>query len=176
MVHLMIQLYLIYLFMVRKNNKIYTLFNIHVVLTFPLSPCCCIITQKNTMHWEHLGYVSPPGCKLVKIINIETKDSTLCAEEQALNLTHCELADNITDPCIRWTILEWFFTAKPRMFGLVGGYANVTGFVLLAILTLMCICSMPFVRKSGHFQVYTTFVYTTHIAIVISEIYWTAFI
>ena len=46
------------------------------------------------------------------------------------------------------------FTTKPGVFGLVGGYANPTGVALILILTLMVICSMSFVRRSGYFQVF----------------------
>jgi hypothetical protein len=45
------------------------------------------------------------------------------------------------------------FTAHPGVFGLVRGWANPTGFALIAIITIMTICSMPFVRKGGRFEV-----------------------
>ena len=37
---------------------------------------------------------------------------------------------------------------------LITGIASPTGVVLIIILTIMVICAMPFVRRSGHFQVF----------------------
>ena len=37
------------------------------------------------------------------------------------------------------------------------GFANPTGVALIIILTLMVVCSMSFVRRSGYFQVNTHF-------------------
>ena len=48
---------------------------------------------------------------------------------------------------------EILFTMKARV-GYVGpGFAFLSGIVLMIVLTVMFICSMPFVRRSGHFQV-----------------------
>ena len=49
-------------------------------------------------------------------------------------------------------------TVKPGLFGLLGGVANPTGVGLLAIMIIMFICSLPFVRRTGHFEVF----YFTH--------------
>ena len=38
-------------------------------------------------------------------------------------------------------------------FGLIAGVANPTGMTLLFILLVMVVCSQPFVRKSGYFEV-----------------------
>lgn len=57
------------------------------------------------------------------------------------------------DGAAPWSAAEWFFTVKPGVFGLYPGIANPTGFGLLACITIMFICSQPFVRKSGYFQV-----------------------
>lgn len=50
-------------------------------------------------------------------------------------------------------ILEWLFTMKPHMFGLIPGIANLTGWALLLILIVMIPCSMPFIRRNGSFEV-----------------------
>ena len=42
--------------------------------------------------------------------------------------------------------------------GWVGGMAGLTGFLLLIIIAIMVICALPFIRRSGHFQVF----YWTH--------------
>ena len=44
------------------------------------------------------------------------------------------------------------FTSKPGLFGLMGGWANPTGVALILILTVMVVCSLPCVRRSGHFE------------------------
>lgn len=52
-----------------------------------------------------------------------------------------------------YTIPEWIFTAKPGLFGLVGGWANPTGVILFVIICIMFICSQAFVRRGGCFEV-----------------------
>ena len=52
-----------------------------------------------------------------------------------------------------WTYAEWLLTTKPGQFGLVKGFANPSGIALMVILTVMVICSQPFVRKKGNFEV-----------------------
>lgn len=52
-----------------------------------------------------------------------------------------------------YTIPEWLFTEKPGKFGLVAGCANPTGVALVVILLVMFICSQPFIRRGGSFEV-----------------------
>ena len=52
-----------------------------------------------------------------------------------------------------FTYAEWLLTMKPGKFGLVPGFANPSGIALMVILTVMVICSQPFVRKKGNFEV-----------------------
>lgn len=52
-----------------------------------------------------------------------------------------------------YSVAEWLFTTKPGVFGLIGGYANPTGVVLIVILIVMFVCSQPFVRRGGSFEV-----------------------
>ncbi|KAL4216478.1 NADPH oxidase 5 [Mactra antiquata] len=56
---------------------------------------------------------------------------------------------------------EILFTAKAGI-GYVGGSAYITGWLLDIILIVMVICSMPFVRRTEHFQVF----YWTHMLYV----------
>ncbi|XP_066957368.1 NADPH oxidase 5 isoform X2 [Macrobrachium rosenbergii] len=79
-------------------------------------------------------------------------------------LMHCinfplNIAPNLVVNNQTYTAAEWLFTMKPGLFGLIGGIANPTGVALMVILTLMVICSQPFVRKSGYFEVF----YWTHL-------------
>lgn len=52
-----------------------------------------------------------------------------------------------------YTMSEWLLTSKPGLFGLIGGVANPTGITLIVILIVMSVCSMPFVRRGGCFEV-----------------------
>lgn len=58
-----------------------------------------------------------------------------------------------------FTVTEWLFTSKPKLFGLVAGYANPTGIILAFIILIMFVCSLPFVRRGGSFEVF----YWTHL-------------
>ncbi|KAJ9589563.1 hypothetical protein L9F63_017228, partial [Diploptera punctata] len=51
-----------------------------------------------------------------------------------------------------YTLTEWLLTDKPKLFGLVQGVANPTGIALIIILVIMFICSQPFVRRGGCFE------------------------
>ena len=75
-----------------------------------------------------------------------------------------------------WTYTEWLLTMEvlsencsrsvlystvpqPHLFGVMGGSANPTGLALFFILLLMFVCSLPFVRRRGHFEIF----YWTHL-------------
>ena len=122
--------------------------------------------MEEILNWELFGYNLPPGCKLELLSNegdINNTNSTICPYEKDFNLTHCEVSNNGNEfDCDRWTIFQWLFTYKPGLFGLIRGCANVTGIALTIILTTMCMFSMPFVRKSGHFQVCKMFTFVVH--------------
>lgn len=67
----------------------------------------------------------------------------------------------VHDPVINaknYTLGEWLLTSKPGLFGLVHGWANPTGIILFIILTIIVICSQPFVRRGGSFEIF----YWTH--------------
>lgn len=52
-----------------------------------------------------------------------------------------------------YTYAEWLLTMRPGKFGLIHGFANPSGIALMIILAVMVICSQPFVRKKGNFEV-----------------------
>ena len=52
-----------------------------------------------------------------------------------------------------WNYGDWLFTARPGVFGLIPGMANPAGVGLIIILTIMVVCALPMVRRSGYFQV-----------------------
>lgn len=71
----------------------------------------------------------------------------------------------VNDPVINannYTTSEWLFTSRPGLFGLIPGWANPTGFVLFTIILIMSICSQPFVRRGGSFEIF----YWTHLLYV----------
>ena len=121
-------------------------------------------------NWTMLGYRIPPGCD---IVTRESNLSQFCApdafvvpEGVTLNLTisHCEA-------CLpeaggeRWSYTYWIFTTMPGVFGLQHGFANITGVGLIIILTVMFVCSLSYVRRSGYFQVF----YFSH---MLYFVYW----
>ncbi|XP_052785817.1 NADPH oxidase 5-like isoform X2 [Mya arenaria] len=56
-------------------------------------------------------------------------------------------------------ITSWEILFTPELeLGLAKGAAFITGWILIAVLTVMVVCSLPFVRASGHFQIF----YWTH--------------
>ncbi|XP_046447189.1 NADPH oxidase 5-like [Daphnia pulex] len=71
------------------------------------------------------------------------------------------IADKVESPVTKEThsAIEWLFTTEPGLFGLIPGWANLTGWALVGILIIMGLCSLPCVRKSGSFEVF----YWTHL-------------
>lgn len=89
----------------------------------------------------------------------------------------------VYDPVINannYTLAEFFFTSRPGLFGLIGGWANPTGFILLVILMIMFVCSLPFVRRGGSFEVFywTHLLYVAFFVLVIlhGPVFWKWFI
>jgi len=117
--------------------------------------------------WQTLGYKSPPGCQVIPVQSNLTQfcslDSLIIPDGLNLdiNITHCEAC--LTGS--RWSYTDWLFTSAPGVFGSVGGYANPTGVALIFILTVMVVCSMSFIRRSGYFLVF----YFSHLNYVL---YW----
>ena len=88
----------------------------------------------------------------VSLHNHHANVTRICSDEG--NAETCQHALNEATECNRWSATDWIFTPRPGVFGLAKGFASITGVVLIIILTVMVICSLPIVRKSGHFQVY----------------------
>ncbi|XP_040567795.1 NADPH oxidase 5 [Lepeophtheirus salmonis] len=115
-------------------------------------------TPNNTNNWQFLGYQVPENCFLLTDPEVCPKGSLM----PDLNVTYCQMCNENGSA---WNIGDWIFTMKPGVFGIIGGIANPTGVALIIIFTIMFICSLPFVRKTGHFQVF----YFTHL------MYWAYF-
>lgn len=64
--------------------------------------------------------------------------------------------------CNHYSIFEWLFTTRPGLFGLCAGCANPTGIALFFVLFIMFLCSQPFVRRGGSFEIF----YWTHLLYV----------
>ena len=101
--------------------------------------------QLNKFYFPDVNYIPPSGCNI-------TSDAELCEGRlnKTLNITQCQVCTEDRGP---WTYGEWIFTSQPGVFGLVNGWAAPTGVGLILVLTFMVICSMPFVRMKGFFQV-----------------------
>ena len=63
---------------------------------------------------------------------------------------YCQYCPDDAEP---WSYYEWLFTMKPGVFGLIHGMANPTGISLMIVMTIMVVCSLPFVRRGGYFEV-----------------------
>ncbi len=51
-----------------------------------------------------------------------------------------------------YSYLEWMFTDKHGVFGLIPGCANITGDILILVVTIMLLLSLNCVRRSGRFE------------------------
>lgn len=108
----------------------------------------------NHSTWSAIGYNLPPGCT----VDAECA-SYLAGGGDPGDMPgeyDCQRCEDGSHP---WSYADWMLTLRPGLFGLVAGIACVTGVALLAINTLMTLCSMPFIRRSSHFQVF----YVTHL-------------
>ena len=121
-------------------------------------------------NWTMLGYRPPPGCYIVpptsNLSQYCDPDSFTVPDGMSLNLTisHCE-ACVPEEGGMRWSYMYWLLTTMPGVFGMPSGFANPTGVALIIILTIMFICSLSYVRRSGYFQVF----YCTH---MLYFLYW----
>ena len=149
------------------------------LLGYNLPPGCIILDLKYAKMSETTKRLCSTEIDLESKLNITYEEGTvskMTACEVDLDKTHknvteicekdfqknstlkednadCEKALDEAQACKRWSVPEWLFTTKHGVFGLAKGWANITGFILMAILIIMVICSLPIVRKSGHFQV-----------------------
>lgn len=78
-----------------------------------------------------------------------------------INFTTIVVNDPILN-CHGYSTYEWLLTTKPGLFGFCGGCANPTGIALAIVLCIMFICSQPFVRRGGSFEIF----YWTHLLYV----------
>jgi len=114
--------------------------------------------------WLNLNYNLPPGCTVSNSTDLcQSVGSPL---QPAAGVLLCQVCDEDSRP---WTYYEWLFTTKPGVFGLIGGVANPSGIALMAIMAIMVVCSLPFVRRGGYFEVF----YFTHLLYIA---YWTLLI
>uniref|UniRef100_A0A8W8NWX5 NADPH oxidase 5 n=1 Tax=Magallana gigas TaxID=29159 RepID=A0A8W8NWX5_MAGGI len=90
------------------------------------------------------------------------------------HIAHAVYVQTVT-PEKNMTAVDILFTQKANM-GWVAGTAYITGWPILGILIIMTICSLPFVRRGGHFEVF----YWTHmlyvpfwiLLIIHAEVFW----
>ena len=104
----------------------------------------------NRPGWTNLNYQFPDGCTVSNLTSV-CPPGVL---DPSLNVTLCQVCDPNSGHRGPWTYHEWLFTMKPGVFGLIPGIANVSGISLIIILNVMVVCSMPFVRRGGYFEVF----------------------
>merc|ERR1719320_1934364 len=112
-------------------------------------------------------YKPPPGCFLVT--DSSSPDVEYCppgAMDVPDGVNHDYIYNNGSFFCQActgegrpWSYAEWIFTMQPHLFGMMHGIANPSGVALIIILTIMFVCSLPFVRRRGHFEIF----YFTHL-------------
>jgi len=117
-------------------------------------------------------YSLPPGCKLETDMNLCNEASKKPAKTSPKAYPQpggrpwgkfnestswfCQTCNSTGKP---WSYAEWIFTDKPSFLGSLNGSANLTGLAMMVILTIMFVCSLPFIRRRGHFEIF----YYTHI-------------
>ena len=151
--------------------------------------------QMNYYYWtEHYGkdfieahlsgevYALPEGCLLVDKTDVRAEncpensfpnEDLLGPAARPLNTTwYCQVCDHSFARGMAdildggpWTYHEWMLTTRPHMLGLVQGFANPTGLVLMATMFVIFVCSLPCIRRRGHFEVF----YFSHL------LYWAYF-
>merc|ERR1719435_918019 len=112
-------------------------------------------------------YKPPPGCSVV--VDASSREAENCLPgsldvPDGVNPDYiynngsffCQACSGEGRP---WTYAEWIFTMQPHMFGMMHGIASPSGVALIIILTIMFVCSLPFVRRRGHFEIF----YFTHL-------------
>jgi len=114
-------------------------------------------------------YAVPPGCSIVNNISEPLYQYCKPGSLEIPAGTNMEYVYNhgnfVCQACMPeedgrpWTYTEWLLTMEPHLFGVMGGSANPTGLALFFILLLMFVCSLPFVRRRGHFEIF----YWTHL-------------
>ena len=60
----------------------------------------------------------------------------------------------VGEDCEPWSYMDWMLTTKPGLFGLIPGCANPTGVGLMVTMIIIFVCSLPFVRRRGHFEIF----------------------
>ena len=110
-------------------------------------------------------YQPPSGCWIpTNLSDIEdncSKDSFFL-----MNNFTCQVCDEDSQP---WSIADWIFTMKPGLFGLCLGIANITGCILCIIMIIIFTCSLPQVRRSGHFELFafTHYLYVVYYILLV---------
>jgi len=111
-------------------------------------------------------YKLPPGCEVVEFSSPKAEyclpgslDVPDGVNPDYIYNNGSFLCQACTEDGTPWTYAEWLFTMQPHLFGMMHGIANPSGIALITILTIMFVCSLPFVRRRGHFEIF----YFTHL-------------
>lgn len=82
------------------------------------------------------------------------------------NLTHCEVCDEGYEG---YSYTQWMLSFHPGLFGLMGGIANPAGIGLFLVMIIIFVFSLPFVRRTGHFElfIFTHYLYFVYFILLI---------
>ena len=123
-------------------------------------------------HQDGDVYSLPPKCVLVTKNDSAASmcpDGSFPEEEELGPASYTEewlcQACNSSLGAKPWNYHEWLLTSKPNLFGLIPGLANPTGIALMAIMAIIFVCSLPFIRRRGFFEIF----YFSHL------LYWPYF-
>ena len=138
--------------------------------------------QMTYKYWEdHWGkgnvfsqYHPPDHC------HIETEDMAKCNPDSMIvpdgvhsdimynngNFTHCEVCDEGYEG---YSYTQWMLSFHPGLFGLMGGIANPAGIGLFLVMIIIFVFSLPFVRRTGHFElfIFTHYLYFVYFILLI---------
>lgn len=106
--------------------------------------------QSNADYFKSYGvnYTLPANCRI---------NTTSLYQECSQGETN--FSPNITG----YSLADWLFTTQPGAFGLFPGFAFPTGVILISVVTIMFVCSLPFVRRRGNFEIF----YFSHLLYVL---------
>ena len=115
-------------------------------------PLCYLQINYRYTRGAVAAYNKPPGCQ--RINETDPQCSRPDGLDPALGPQPGTWLCDLCEEGEGWSYLQWVLTTNPGLFGLVAGLANPTGLGLMVTMIIIFTCSLPFVRRRGHFEVF----------------------